>query len=143
MIRIQIPLVLVGLTAALLFAAPAAEAEMMKFKADPIGAAGVPPTDSAATGNAEVTVDTDAKKISWTVKMDGLSGEPTAAHIHGPASATESAPPVIDMSNGIMEGSGDITEAQWAELKAGKYYVNVHTVKFPNGEIRGQLEAAK
>ena len=143
MTRIQIPLVLVGLTAALLFAAPAAEAEMMKFKADLTGAAGVPPTDSAATGNAEVTVDTDAKKISWTVKLDGLSGEPTAAHIHGPASATESAPPVIDMSNGIMEGSGDITEAQWAELQAGKYYVNVHTVKFPDGEIRGQLEAAK
>jgi hypothetical protein len=143
MTRIQIPLVLVGLTAAVLFAAPAAEAEMMKFKADLKGAAEVPPADSAATGNAEVTVDTDAKKISWTVKVDGLSGEATAAHFHGPASATESAPPVIDMSSAIMDGSGDITDAQWAELQAGKYYVNVHTAKFPDGEIRGQLEAAK
>ena len=39
----------------------------------------------------------------------------------------------------IMQGSADITEAQWAELKAGKYYVNVHTAKFPDGEVRGQL----
>lgn len=143
MTRTQIPLMLAGVTAALLFATPAAEAEMMKFKADLKGAAEVPPADSAATGSAEVTVDTDAKKISWTVKVDGLTGEPTAAHVHGPASMTESAPPVIDMSNAIMDGSGDITEAQWAELQAGKYYVNVHTAKFPDGEIRGQLEAAK
>jgi hypothetical protein len=50
---------------------------------------------------------------------------------------------VIDMSSAIMDGSGDITDAQWAELQAGKYYVNVHTAKFPDGEIRGQLEAAK
>lgn len=143
MTRIQIPLVLAGLTAALLLAAPSAEAEVLKFKTDLKGAAEVPATDSAATGSAEVTVDTDAKRISWTVKVDGLSGEPTAAHFHGPASATEIAPPVIDMSSAIMDGSGDITEAQWAELQAGRYYVNVHTAKFPDGEIRGQLEAAK
>ena len=143
MTRIQIPLVLAGLTAALLLAAPAAEAEVLKFKTDLKGAAEVPATDSAATGSAEVTVDTDTKKISWTVKVDGLSGEATAAHFHGPASATEIAPPVIDMSSAIMEGNGDITDAQWAELQAGKYYVNVHTAKFPDGEIRGQLEAPK
>ena len=47
------------------------------------------------------------------------------------------------MFSHVMQGSNDITEAQWAELKAGKYYVNVHTVKFPDGEIRGQLAPAK
>ena len=74
--------------------------------------------------------------------VEGLSGDATAAHTHGPASATESAPPVIDMSGDMMmKGSADITEAQWTEMKAGKYYVNVHTEKFPDGEIRGQLTA--
>ena len=123
--------------------APLAHAEMLKFTTDLKGATEVPPTDSAATGTAEVSVDTEAKTVTWTVKVDGLTGDATAAHIHGPASATEKAPPVIDMSSAIMAGSGAITDAQVAEMKAGKYYVNLHTAKFPDGEVRGQLAAAK
>jgi hypothetical protein len=30
-----------------------------------------------------------------------------------------------------------------ADLQAGKWYLNIHTAKFPNGEIRGQVEPAK
>lgn len=133
---------LAGVTATLMFVAPLAQAEMMKFTTVLNGTSEVPPSDTAATGSADVSVDTDAKKVTWVVKVDGLSGDATAAHIHGPASATEKAPPVIDMSAGIMAGSADITDAQITELKAGKYYVNVHTAKFPDGEIRGQLAVA-
>ena len=46
------------------------------------------------------------------------------------------------MSGSLMEGSADITDEQISELEAGKYYVNVHTEQNPDGEIRGQLEAA-
>lgn len=130
-------------SAALLFVAPFAQAEKVKFSTDLTSAAVVPPTDSKAKGSAEVTVDTDAKKVNWTVKIDGLTGEATAAHIHGPASEKEQAPPVIDMSANIMQGSADITPEQWEALKDGKYYINIHTAKFPDGEIRGQLKAAK
>ncbi len=136
-------LVVAAAAALMLFAVPAAQAEMVKYKADLSGKASVPPNDSAGKATAEVTVDTDAKKISWTMKPEGLSADATAAHFHGPASETESAPPVIDMSANIMEGSAAITDAQLADLKAGKYYINVHTAKFPDGEIRGQVMAAK
>ena len=47
------------------------------------------------------------------------------------------------MSDAIMEGSGDITAEQIAELEDGKYYVNVHTEEYPDGEIRGQLAKAE
>ena len=130
-----------GLVSTLVFSG-GAQAEMLTFKADMLGSTEVPATDSAGKGSAEVTVDTDTKKVSWTMSVEGLSGDATAAHAHGPASATESAPPVIDMSGDkMMKGSADITEAQWTEMKAGKYYINVHTAKFPDGEIRGQLAA--
>ena len=102
-----------------------------------------PATNSKGKGTADVTVDTTAKKVMWTVKVDGLTGAPTAAHIHGPAAKGAKAPPEIDMSKAIMTGSAAITDAQIADIKAGKTYVNVHTAKFPDGEIRGQLEAAK
>lgn len=128
------------LAAGALMALPAF-AETMTYTADLTADAEVPPADSAATGTAEVTVDTDANTVSWVVSYQDLTGDATAAHIHGPAAEDENAPPVIDMSDAIMEGSADITADQIAELQDGKYYVNVHTEQYSDGEIRGQLMA--
>jgi hypothetical protein len=119
-----------------------AHAEEKKYTAEMTAAAQVPAVESGATGSAELIVDTDAHTISWKVALEGLSGEPTKEHIHGPATATENAPPEIDMSNAIMQGSAPITDAQLADMDAGKTYLNVHTAKFPDGEIRGQVQPA-
>ena len=116
-------LLISALSGAVVFAAPYAQAEVVKFTTELTAAAEVPPTDSQGKGTAEVSVDTDAKK--------------------GPASETEKAPPVIDISANISQGTADITSEQWAALKDGKYYLNVHTAKFPDGEVRGQLKAGK
>ena len=131
-----------AIAACAMFALPAL-AEEMKYTADLSGASEVPANESAATGSADVTVDTEAKTVSWTVSVQDLTGDPTAAHIHGPAGEDENAPPVIDMSDSIMEGSADITDEQIGELQDGQYYVNVHTEEYPDGEIRGQLAAAE
>ncbi len=120
-----------------------AYAETATYNADLTSDAEVPPNDSPATGTAEVTVDSDAGTVSWTVTVQDLTGDPVAAHIHGPASEDENAAPVIDMSDSLMEGSADITGDQISELEDGKYYVNVHTEQHPDGEIRGQLKAAE
>jgi hypothetical protein len=117
-------------------------AETMTFKADLKGSSEVPPTDSAGTGSANVTVDTDTKKLSWTVTSTGLSGDAVAAHFHGPAAAGKNADPVVDISAAIAKGSAEISDKQLADLQAGKWYVNIHTEKFPDGEIRGQVEKA-
>jgi CHRD domain len=134
--------VMPGLAIAAILASTPVFAETIKFKADLTGMTEVPPTDSPATGSADVSVDTDAKKLSWTVNFSGLTGDPTAAHFHGPAAAGENADPVVDMSAAIKSGSADITDQQLADLQAGKWYINVHSAKFPDGEIRGQVEKA-
>lgn len=144
MTNLHFPARAIGLAAATcLLTTPVAYAKMAKFKADLKGATEVPATDSMGAGTADVTVDTKAKKLSWKVKYQGLTGEPTAAHFHGPAKAGENAPPVVDISGNIEQGSNDITDAQWAELKKGRWYINIHTEKFPDGEIRGQVVKAK
>jgi hypothetical protein len=38
-----------------------------------------------------------------------------------------------------VKGSATLSEAQAADLMAGKYYFNVHTAANPGGEIRGQV----
>ncbi|WP_378950093.1 CHRD domain-containing protein [Mesorhizobium sp. ANAO-SY3R2] len=118
-------------------------AETMKFKADLKAASEVPPTDSKATGTADVTVDTATKKLSWKVNAGGLTGDATAAHFHGPAAVGKNAPPMVDISSSVASGSADITDQQLADLQAGKWYLNIHTQKFPDGEIRGQVEKAR
>ncbi|WP_309667087.1 CHRD domain-containing protein [Tabrizicola sp.] len=143
MIRIQNAGLVAALATGMMFTAATAQAEMIKFTTALTGAAEVPPTDSAATGTAEVTLDTESKTVTWTYTHDGLSGDMTAAHIHGPATATEAAGPVVDTMTETMAGSAPITDAQAAELLAGMYYFNIHTEKFPDGEIRGQLVVMK
>ena len=143
MIRIQNSGVVAALAVSMMFAAATAQAEKMKFTTELTGAAEVPPTDSTATGTAEVTLNTEAKTVTWVYTHEGLSGDMTASHVHGPATATEAAGPVIDTTGETMEGSAPITDAQAAELMAGMYYVNLHTETFPDGEIRGQLALKK
>lgn len=139
MSKLIIPLALVAAFASVPTVSPAF-AEMLAFKADLKGASEVPPTDSAATGTAEVNVDTATKEVKWTIQFSGLTGDATAAHFHGPAAVGESAGPEFDISGKIESGSATLTDTQFADLQAGKLYINIHTEKFPDGEIRGQVE---
>lgn len=108
------------------------------------GAQEVPPNTGAGTGKAEVQVDTSTYKVKWRVTHSGLSGPATAAHIHGPAAPTANAGVVVpftgDMNSQPITGEATLTPAQYADLAAGLYYVNVHTTRNPAGEIRGQLK---
>lgn len=122
-----------------LLASTPAFAEMLAFKAVLDGASQSPPVETKATGTADIKVDTDAKTITWTIKNADLTGAPTAAHFHGPAAVGANADPEIDISKMIDTGTSPITDAQLADLQGGMVYVNIHTEKFPKGEIRGQI----
>jgi hypothetical protein len=127
------------LSVSLLFS-PLGLAETLKFNANLTPGAEAPPVESSATGTAEMTFDTSSKKLAWTIQCRDLSGDPTAAHFHGPAKAGMNAGPVIDISKNWEKGSATLTDEQSKQLQGGDWYVNVHTAKHPNGEIRGQVE---
>lgn len=127
--------------AALLVAAPAAFAEVQMYKATLTAANQVPPNASKGTGALTSTYDTATKKFTWTVTFSGLSGPPTAAHFHGPAAAGANAGVVVPQKDGLaspMKGEATLTDAQAADLQAGKWYFNIHTEANKGGEIRGQ-----
>jgi CHRD domain len=135
----KIMLATLTLSAALAFAGPAF-ADKMKATLD--GKAEVPPNASAATGTADIDYDPASKKLSWKLTYTGLSGPATAAHFHGPAEAGKNAGVAVAIPNATSspaEGSATLTDAQAADLVAGKYYVNIHTAANPGGEIRGQV----
>jgi hypothetical protein len=134
-------LVSAAFAAALLTAVPAS-AEMLMFKADLKASTEVPKNDSKATGVVDANYDTVAKKLSWTITSTGLTGAATGAHFHGPAEVGKNAAPVVPISGSLaspMKGEATLTDAQAADLQAGKWYFNVHTAAHKDGEIRGQM----
>ena len=132
-------------TALLAFMAAPAFAEEVKFSADLAASAEVPPNDSAGTGKVDATLDTETKMFTWNITYDGLGGEATAAHFHGPAAEGENAPPVVPIDGALaspISGSATLTDEQITQLQGGMWYFNVHTAQYPDGEIRGQVKAA-
>ena len=138
-----IPFGIAGVMAASLLAwSPAAFADMVKYKADLKTSNEVPAVDGKGSGTLEATYDTASKKLTYTVNYKDLSGPATAAHFHGPADAKANAGVVVPVSGAVtnpIKGEATLTDAQAADLAAGKWYFNVHTAANKGGEIRGQV----
>jgi len=98
---------------------------------------------SSGKGTGEFTYDPATHTLSYTVSYEGLTGPAVAAHIHGPAEPGANGPPVVPFVSAAspITGTATLSDAQAAELAAGKYYVNVHTAANKGGEIRGQITA--
>ncbi|MGH3104643.1 MAG: CHRD domain-containing protein [Gaiellaceae bacterium] len=126
-----------------------------------------PDISTVALGNFEARIDDDAQTITFELSYSGLEGTVQQAHIHfgkravnggvsvflctnvgGPAgipacpqsgtvTGERGAVDVIGPTGqGIEAGAfGEIVTA----IRAGHAYVNVHTTKWPGGEIRAQL----
>ena len=101
----------------------------------------VPPNASGASGTAKV--DLDGNVLKWTVTYSGTTGPVTAGHFHGPAMAGANAGVVVPFPAPLtspITGTATLTAAQVADLKAGLWYVNLHTAANPGGELRGQVK---
>lgn len=110
------------------------------FTATLNGGQETPPNSSAATGTATLLLSPDEKSARLSLSFSGLSSEQTVAHIHGPAPPGVSAPPIVDLPLGqVSDFPITLTATQAQDLKNGLLYINVHSVNFPTGEIRGQF----
>ncbi|HEU4565013.1 MAG TPA: CHRD domain-containing protein [Gemmatimonadaceae bacterium] len=117
------------------------------------------PVTTTATGTATVTLSSDQNTLSWSVAYTGLSGNPVAAHIHGPFDPANpgggTAPVIVTFGSLPAAEEGTITgslprsstpignnvgfDSLVTLLRGGHAYVNIHTPDHPGGEIRGQL----
>jgi hypothetical protein len=130
--------------AALLLTGAPTFAATVNYTANLKSSAEVPPNDSKGAGLMTATYETATKKLAYTATYSGLTGPVTAAHFHGPAAAGAIAPPVVPVPSTALaaspiKGDATLTDAQVADLEAGKWYFNVHTAAHKDGELRGQV----
>lgn len=101
----------------------------------------VPPVQTTATGKSTIKVDKDGN-VSGKVTVENMT--PSAAHIHqGPAD--KDGPVVIPLKKTSartfsVPANTKMTDAQFAAFKEGNLYVNVHSKKYPSGEVRAQMK---
>jgi hypothetical protein len=95
---------------------------------------------SGAAGKFTATVN--GTSITWKLTFSHLTGPVTAAHIHTGKKGV-SGPVIVPLCGPCTSpasGTGTLTSAQLAQMKAGTTYANVHTAKNAGGEIRGQIK---
>jgi len=95
-------------------------------------------------GNAAITLNSKTGKVCWTLSVHRLD-KLLSAHIHK-ASPGKSGPVVVPLG-ARFSSTGCVTSVPKKTINAilarpSAYYVNVHTKKFLNGAIRGQLKAS-
>lgn len=136
------------------------------FKAQLSGKDVVPSVTTKAAGQAVFYLSQDGTKLQYKLTVSNMESV-TFAHIHL-AAPGKNGPPVVGLYpestkqkpvTGKFTGTlaqGTITAKQLtgplakktlkdlaADIKAGKTYVNVHTKKYPDGEIRGEIKPVK
>jgi hypothetical protein len=101
-------------------------------------------TVSNGSGRAEFSLDRATLRLSWRVGFAHLTSAVVGAAIHGPQRPGTNAGVQFDMAaKGLtppLQGSAVLTDAQLQYLLAGRMYVNIRSKKYPDGELRGQIQ---
>lgn len=111
------------------------------------GSQEVPAVTTSGNGVATFVINLSSGAISGSVTFSGLTSNAVASHIHQGAAGVNG-PVIIPLQGGNGSTSGVwqvpdgtvLTQDQLNALEAGQLYVNIHSVNFPAGEIRGQID---
>ena len=138
--------------------------EGQTFSASLSGKDEVPPTESNSTGTAKFQVDENSSQVSYWVNVTGIK-KINQAHIHNgtegqngdivvtltknKSAKGNDGPPNIGFSGNITKDDlqGPLKDKELTDLVSlmsdGNAYVNVHTDKYPDGAIRGQISSGE
>jgi hypothetical protein len=97
------------------------------------------PPGASGSGSATVTIRLGTSTLCHTLTVSGLV-DVQAAHIHR-GSTGAVVVPLTTPTTGTSSGCGTVEKALLQEIvkSPGAFYINVHTLTYPNGQIRGDL----
>lgn len=106
---------------------------------------------TGGSGQAALTLAADRKSARLKFNYTNLTTPKISEHIHGPANQTENAGIIFDIDTASRQADGSVIwnigpvgalNAQQIldALLTGRTYINIHSSKYPAGEIRGQFQ---
>jgi hypothetical protein len=136
----RVPSVLISLV----LGAGLAAGQSTTFAARLQGSQVVPPVTTPGSGTASVVLDVGTGAVTITGSFSSLSSDVTIVALHGPAAVGSTASSIFSFSfsgttSGTFTGSSVLAAAQVQDLLNGLHYVDIHTVSWPNSEVRGQV----
>jgi len=107
----------------------------------------VPPTGSLASGIASMTIDTETRDFTISGSFENLEGDVIFGHLHGPADIGQPSNFIIlplqiegdFMRSGTFTATQRVSPFQLNIILDSRSYVNIHSVAYTSGEIRGQV----
>ena len=102
-------------------------------------------TASTIRGEGVVSAELRGRELTLRAEFRGLSSPVTAVHVHNAPRARRGGvafPIEIEDPSGTagaIAATVTLDDAQAAELRAGRYYLQLHTEANPGGELRGWL----
>ena len=140
-VRTTVLAVVVGVLALGLWSAGVAGAAT-KLRASLSGAKEVPDPAGNGRGTARLTIDVGKSRVCYSITLRSV-GTAVAGHIHKGGKRT-AGPVFVGLFDQPTRRPKGCAKAKKSQLRAirnhpGRYYVNVHTAKFPAGAARGQL----
>ncbi len=137
--------VLLGALVAFTFAVPKLAHSQVFFTATIDSSNQVPVTVSGATGTAWAVLNPGSGTLTYQITYADLDSTFLAAHFHygAPGANGPVVMPITTWVGNTANGTwSDIPDSVIAAMMKGDIYINIHSQKYPGGEIRGQLEPA-
>jgi hypothetical protein len=98
--------------------------------------------DLAGTGSVSAVLA--GRKLTVSGSFEGLTAPATKASIHNGVATGARGPEILELTvsksaRGMISGTFDLTPDQLEALRKGRFYVQMHTEKAPDGVLWGWL----
>lgn len=121
---------------------------LLRFFADLSAGEQSASTDSPGAGRVDFTLDRKTLRLEWTIRFRKLTSAPIGLHVHGPQTPGTEAGMLFDLmpASAVRDGARGakiLDDGLLGYLVQDRLYVNLHTRRYPAGELRGHVRKAR